>query len=135
MDWLRFPIVVAASSVIASFTDWLFMGVLFHDKYLAHREVWRGEPGDKAGEMRKIIVSQVIGVVSSAAFALLLARHSHRDLAQALMLAVIVWLAGVAPMTAQNVVWMKLHPFIGASHAAAWLTRFLITAILAVFLL
>jgi hypothetical protein len=135
MDWLRYFLVVALSSVIASFTDWVFMGVLFHDKYVAHREVWRGEFGDKPGEMRKIVISQLIGVVSSAAFALLLAHHSHRDLAHDLVLAVVVWLAGVAPITAQNVIWMKLHPLIGASHAMGWLARFVITAVLAAFLL
>jgi hypothetical protein len=135
MDWVRYLLVVVLSSLIASFTDWLFMGVLFHDKYLAHREIWRGEVGDKAGKMRKIVVSQLIGVISSAAFAFLLMHHSHRDLAHDLVLAVVVWLAGAAPMAAQNVVWMKLHPLIGASHSLGWLARFLITAALAAFLL
>jgi hypothetical protein len=45
------------------------------------------------------------------------------------------WLAGAAPVTVQNVLWMKLHPAIGASHAAGWLVRCVVTALLAVWLL
>jgi hypothetical protein len=131
MHWLQVLLVVVASSVIASFTDWLFMGVLFHDKYMAHPEVWRGASNDT----RKIAISQVIGVVSSAAFTVLLAHHTHRYLTHDLVLALVVWLAGAVPITAQNVVWMKLHPLIGVSQAAGWLARFLITAVLAAFLL
>jgi hypothetical protein len=41
-----------------------------------------------------------------------------------------VWLAGALPVTLQNVQWMKLHPAIGASHAAGWLVRLLIAALL-----
>ena len=132
MDWLRFLLVVGLSSVIASFTDWLFMGVLFHDKYLAHPEVWRDANGKNTD---KIVISQGIGVVSSAAFTVLLAHHSHRDLTHDVVLAVVVWLAGAVPITAQNWVWMKLHPLIAASQAVGWLARFLITAVLAAFLL
>ena len=86
-------LVVALSSVIASFIDWLFMGVLFHDKYMAHPEVWRCGSNDT----RKIVVSQLIGVISSAALAVLLARQSHHDLTHDLWLAFAVWLAGAAP--------------------------------------
>ncbi len=132
MNWLHFLIVVAASSVIASFTDWLFMGALFHDRYLAHPEVWRDATGRNTD---KIILSQLIGVICSAALTFLLARASHGDLTHDLVIAVVVWLAGAVPITTQNVVWMKLHPLIGASQAAGWLARFLITAALTAFLL
>lgn len=132
MNWLHVLMAVVLSSVIASFTDWLFMGALFHDKYLAHPEVWREANGKNVD---KIVISQVIGVISSAALTVLLAHHSHRDLTHDMVLAVVVWLAGAVPITMQNWVWMKLHPLFAASQAAGWLARFLITAVLAAFLL
>ncbi len=131
MIWLHVLMVAAGSSVIASFTDWLFMGVLFHDRYMAHPEIWRGASNDT----RKIALSQGIGVISSLAFAVLLAHLGHRPLVYGLGLSLVVWLAGAVPIIAQNVVWMKLHPLIGVSHAAGWLVRFMITALLAAFLL
>jgi hypothetical protein len=132
MDWMHYLWVVVLSSLIASFTDWLFMGVLFHDKYLAHPEVWRDASGGNTG---KIVISQLIGVVSSAALTLVLAGRHPQRLAFDLGVALIVWLAGAAPITAQNLLWMKLHPLIATSQAAGWLVRFLITAALAAFLL
>ena len=51
-------LVVVLSAILASFTDWFFMGVLFHDRYDIHPEVWR--EGRK--ERSKILWSQVIGV-------------------------------------------------------------------------
>ena len=48
---VRFVLAVGASGVAASFTDWLFMGKLFHRKYLETPEIWRVKPGqsDKIG--------------------------------------------------------------------------------------
>ena len=35
MNWTRFLLAVVLSGLAATFTDWLFMGVLFHKKYIA----------------------------------------------------------------------------------------------------
>lgn len=40
---------VLLAIVLTSFTDWFFVGALFHEKYRAHSEVWRrprGGPND-----------------------------------------------------------------------------------------
>jgi hypothetical protein len=116
--------VVAASSVIASITDWLFMGVLFHDRYAAYPEVWRGESRD----VRKIILSQLVGVFACAGFVWLCLQFPHL-LRFYLKAAFGVWLAAVVPMLVQNGLWMKLHPLVLGSHAVGWLARFLITAL------
>jgi hypothetical protein len=130
---LRFWVVVAAASLIASFTDWLFMGVLFHEKYLHAPEIWRQHP--ELSGARRIVYSQAIGVVACAAYAYLCLSLDTLTLRSALTVAVLVWLAGVAVILAQMVMWVKLHPLIGLSHALGWLTRLVITALLAVWLL
>lgn len=133
MDWIRFLIVVAAASVATSFTDWLFMGVLFHDRYKAAPELWRSDAA--ASEPRYILISQLVAVISCAAFTGLCVLVSFTALPQALGVAVLVWLAGPVVVLAQFVLWTRLHPLIGLSHALGWLTRFLITALLVAWLL
>ena len=39
MNTGRFVLTVLAATVGTSLTDWLFFGVLFHDRYLAYPEV------------------------------------------------------------------------------------------------
>jgi hypothetical protein len=34
---------IVVAGFVATFTDWLFMGVLFHDRYMRYPEVWREE--------------------------------------------------------------------------------------------
>ncbi len=130
MDIWRPVLVVVLSSVLASFTDWLFMGVLFHDRYLAYPEVWR----EGRDNPRKIIWSQLIGSVACVGFVglCLFGRPVLRDY---LREGFLVWVAATLPMLAQNGVWMKLHPLVLTSHAAGWLVRFLITAVVAGFFL
>ncbi len=39
MSWIILAAVFVAGT-IATFTDWYFMGVLFHDRYQAYPETW-----------------------------------------------------------------------------------------------
>jgi hypothetical protein len=130
MNWLHFALVVVASGVIASFTDWLFMGVLFHDKYLETPEVWRAS----IPQGRKIGYSELIGLIGSSGFAWLLITLHQEALGPALAAAVAVWLASAVPVIFTNVLWMRLHPALGLSHSAGWLARLVITALAAAYL-
>jgi hypothetical protein len=132
MDW-RYAAVVVGASVVASFTDWLFMGVLFHEKYLHAPEIWRTHP-QLVGTPR-IIYSQVIGLITCAAFAYLLLALEALTLLQALEVALLVWATGAVVILGQMVLWVKLHPLIGVSHALGWLSRLVITALFAVWLM
>src|SRR5882724_11571978 len=111
MNWTRFLLAVAAAGIIGSFTDWFFMGFLFHDKYLATPEIWRGEPGKPEGS--RIMKSALLGMLASAAFLIILRHLSTPNIlspvAQAVHLAVIATLLGPVPILFQNVVWMKFH--------------------------
>lgn len=132
MDW-RFWTVVAGGSLIAAFTDWLFMGVLFREKYLHAPEIWRQHP--QLSGARRIAYSQAIGVITCAAYAYLCLILDALSLRSALTVAVLVWLAGVVVILGQMVMSVKLHPLIGLSHALGWLTRLVITGLLAAWLL
>ena len=112
--------VIALSTLLASFSDWLFMDVLVHRFYAENPAMWR--PGEG---VRRIAISQVIGTLATAAFVLLCLGG-----VRALLGALLVWLAGPLPMILQNLQWMKLHAAIAASHAAGWLARLLIAALL-----
>jgi hypothetical protein len=132
MDW-RFWAVVAGGSVLASLTDWLFMGVLFHPKYLHAPEIWRQHP--QLSGTRRIVYSQILGVVSCIAFVWLCLALGALTVPSALLAAVLVWLAGVVVVLGQMVMWVKLHPLVGLSHALGWLMRLVITALLVAWLL
>ncbi len=118
--------VIVLASFVASFSDWLFMDVLIHRFYLSAPEVWRPRGGTA-----RIVVSQVVGTVATAAAVALGLWAPGRPV----LVGVAAWCAGPLPMAVQNVQWMKLHSAIAASHAAGWLVRLLIATLLAAWLL
>jgi hypothetical protein len=111
---------IALATLLASFTDWLFMDVLVNRYYVDSPELWR-PPGGTA----RIVISQVIGTAATAAL-VLLCLAGVRPLPAALL----VWCAGALPVTLQNLQWMKLPPAVAAGHAVGWLARLLITALI-----
>ncbi len=133
MNLGRFVLVVLIASVVTSFSDWLFMGILFHDKYKAAPEIWRSSAG--SNERSLIIYSQLIGVLSCGAFAYLCTQANALTIPSSVGAAIVVWLAGPVVVIAQMVLWTKLHPLIGASQSLGWLVRFIVTGLLAVWLL
>jgi hypothetical protein len=134
MNWTRFLLAVVASGLTTSFTDWLFMGVLFHAKYLETPEIWRKEPGKS--ETSYILASMLLGVVSCAALIFLcIWAGALGSVSGALRMAVLAWLAAPLPVIATNTIWMKLDPLLGVSHSLGWLARFVITALIAAWLL
>jgi hypothetical protein len=132
MNWINFVVTVGGASILASFTDWLFMGVLFHGRYLATPELWRGRPGGEAGT---ILISQVVAVLSCVAVALLCVGADALSVPGSLLMALLVWLAGPAVVLIQMAIWTRLHPLVALSHALGWLVRFAITGMLAAWLL
>lgn len=133
MNWGRFGLIVLLASVVTSFSDWLFMGVLFHKRYLASPEIWRSSAG--ANEPRFIVYSQLMGILSCAAFTYLCVKASALTIGASLTTATLVWLAGPVVVLAHMVIWTKLHPLIGVSQSLGWLVRFIVTALIAVWLM
>src|ERR1700676_3451025 len=129
MNWPPFLLAVVLSGLATSITDWLFMGVLFHDKYLATPEIWRLKSGQS--ETRSIALSTLLGVVSCAAFLYLcIWRVTPLAYAAALHVAFWVWLAGPLPLIFINVVWIKMHPLVAVSHSFGSLARFVVTGLI-----
>ncbi len=134
MNWTRFLLAVVLSGFATTFTDWLFMGVLFHKKYLATPEIWRLQPDQS--ETRGIVLSSLLGVLSCAVFLYFCiwagTIFSHRATLHATLL---VWLAAPVPIIFSNIVWIKMDPLLGVSHSLGWLARFVVTGIIGNWLL
>jgi hypothetical protein len=129
----RFLLAVAASGVATTFTDWLFMGVLFHGKYRETPEIWRIKPGQS--DTRSIVASSLVGVVSCAAFIYLCRWTGTLTPRSELHMAGIAWIAGPVPIIFSNIIWIKMHPLIGVSHSLGWLARFALSGLIGGWLL
>jgi len=134
MHWTRFLLAVLVSGVAASMTDWFFMGMLFHQKYFETPETWRAKPGQP--ETANIVGSTLIGLIGCAAFIYLCywtgALIAFRT---AVRMAAVVWLAAPVPVILTNILWIKMNSLLGLSHSLGWLARFIVTALIAVWLL
>ena len=79
---------ILAGAILGSLADWLFAGVLFHDRYNVHPEVWR--PG--TNEAGRIALAQLLALVTAAAFTLLASELGQVRFRAALGLAAMIWL-------------------------------------------
>jgi len=130
---LRFLIAVLAAGTLAMFTDWLFMGVLFHEKYNRFPEVWWPGLRQKAADTRAIAISSALGYLTALGVVALCA-HAH-SIPRALVIAGLAWVAGPLVMQVTNGFWIKTDPLITVAHSAGWLVRFLIAGLAAGILL
>ena len=131
MSISRLAAVILLASLIASITDWLFMGMLFHDRYLLYPEVWRGSLDEGA----KIMQSELIGILACLGFVAVATMLRLRTMGALLAAACLVWLATAVPMLVQDGIWMKIDPLVLCAHSVGWLCRFIITALLCAWLL
>jgi hypothetical protein len=119
-----------AAGVLSSFTDWLFMGVLFHDAYNHHPEVWR--PAIAAGQDKgAILLSAVIGFVMSAAIVALCCIAQVRSVSGGLLVGVLAWIAGPLALMIINGLFIKLDIRIIGAHSFGYLARFSLAGIAA----
>ncbi len=127
MDWMILVAIIAGGT-IASFTDWLFMGVLFHERYNKYPEVWW--PGIRGGkDQSAVIKSAIVGYLGSAGIVLLCWFTNEHGLRETLTVAVLAWLAGTLPVLVTNGFFIKFDPALTVTHSLGWLARSLITAV------
>ena len=112
-------------AVLGSLADWLFAGILFHGRYQVYPEVWRTGAG---AERYRIILAQVLALVTSAGFVALAWKLRQTDLVGDLKLAAMIWLIGPLPLLLANALFIKLDHLVTASHAAGWLVKLLLIA-------
>ena len=121
---------VLIAGTLATFTDWLFMGVLFHDRYNTYPEVWWPQFREQ-GDKRAIIISCVLAYVTSAAVIGLCDFAGVTTIAGGLIVTTLAWLAGPFIVTTTNGFWVKIDPRITLAHCLGYLARFLIAGIAA----
>jgi len=126
-DLGRMALAVVAAGIASSLTDWFFLGVLFHDKYLLTPELWRSGPGGT--ETKRIIWSTVIATISCALFIVLCAGLNFHSYSATLKLAVAVWLIGSLPIVLTSHLFIKLNWALALSHSVGYLVRLLVAAI------
>jgi len=114
---------VAASGTLATFTDWLFMGVLFHAAYSRYPEVWWASFREK-GDSTAIVYSSIVGYITSAAVIFLCVSAKSSGIANALMLSILAWAAGPLVVLVTNGFWIKIDPRVTFAHTLGWLARF-----------
>jgi len=124
MDWHIFAASILGA-ILGSLADWVFAGVLFHDRYQRHPEVWR----TGGSETLRIGGAQVLSLLTAVAFVALAVMLGQVDFAGALKLAAMVWLIAPLPMLVTNALFIKIDPLVTASHAAGWLAKLLLIAI------
>ena len=121
---------IVVAGFVATFTDWLFMGVLFHDRYLRYPEVWRDEV--RGGNDRTaVIYSCALDFVAAAGIVALCVLADIHTFWPAIGVAVFAWIAGPLVITIANGFFMKLDWAVVGAHCAGYLVRFLVAGIAA----
>ena len=125
---------IAVAGTIGAFTDWLFMGVLFHAAYNRFPEVWW--PGVREGkETAPIIWASLLGYVITTAVVLLCVLTRVHSIAGGLFVGFVAWLAGPPIVIVVNGMFIKIDPKITAAHCAGYLARMLLAGAAAGFVL
>jgi hypothetical protein len=121
MDWTRFGLALIAAGIVTSLSDWLFFGVIFHDKYRETPNVWR-----TTKEGTKIVWSTLLAILGAAAFLFLCGRLEVHGLRSAFQAAFAVWVAAALPITVTNALYVRHAPALAVSYALGWLARLVI---------
>ena len=120
-------VAILAAGIAATFTDWLFMGVLFHDRYMRHPEVWReGIAGGK--DRTAVIYSCALDFVAAAAIIGLCVLADIHSFWPAVGVAIFAWIAGPLVIMVTNGFFMKIDWAIVGTHSLGYLVRFLLAA-------
>jgi hypothetical protein len=129
MVWRSLAAIVAAG-LVSSFTDWLFMGVLFHDRYQKYPDTWWPRSGPNA-ERGAILWSTLLGFITSAAVVALCIYAGVTTMKGALIVAALAAAAGPLVTTITNGMWIKIDPAVTAAHTAGYIVRFIIAGVAA----
>jgi hypothetical protein len=127
MNWTSVALTAVAAGVVASLTDWLFMGDWLYKRYDQHPEIWRHMHG--RGEMKAIAWAAPLPFVTCASFTLLCAHLNLHTYSETIKLALTIWIVGPLPLLIANSLFIKLHPAITASYALGWLVKLVLAAV------
>jgi hypothetical protein len=129
MTWKLIAAIIA-SGIISSFTDWFFMGVLFHDRYQKYPETWWPRSG-QATERGAIMSSTALGFVTAAAVALLCEYAGVTSIIGGLIVGTLAAAAGPLVISPTAGMWIKIDPMVTVAHTVGYIVRFLIAGLAA----
>ncbi|GAC1659582.1 MAG: hypothetical protein NVS9B15_22410 [Acidobacteriaceae bacterium] len=115
--------------VVCQLADWVFAGVLFHDKYLETPEIWRRSVSG-GNETRGIAIAAAFTAISVAAFEWFMAHYHVRTYHSAFHLAAAIWLIAAMPVIATNAAFIRIHLANACCHAVGWLVKLAATALI-----
>ena len=125
---------IAVAGTVGSLTDWLFMGVLFHEAYDRYPEVWR--EGVIGGTNRgPIIWASVLGYVMTAGVVGLCVMAHVTSVVGGLEIGALAWLAGPPVVIVVANMFVKMDPRITVAHCAGYAARLLLAGAAAGFVL
>jgi hypothetical protein len=125
---------IAAAGTVGSLTDWLFMGVLFHDAYNRYPEVWR--EGVIGGANRApIIWASVLGYLMTAGVVGLCVMAHVTSVVAGLEVGALAWLAGPPVVIIVANMFVKMDPKITFAHCVGYAARLLLAGAAAGFVL
>ncbi len=135
MNCVRILEAAVIASVLASFTDWYFFGILFHDRYHKYGGgVWR-QYADKKDEVRSILAATLSQSVTCFLFIPLCDYFRVTTLLRSLELAGIAWLMLPVPILLSYAIFLRMDRMIVLSHSLGWLARLAICALCVAWLL
>jgi hypothetical protein len=117
---------ILAAALATSLADWLFFGVLFHEKYKAFPEIWKRPQGGR-GEGKAIGTSAAVSLLTPVTFVCLCAKTGQTG-ADAFMVAALAWLMVPVPMLITNFLFIKMHALVTTAHTLGWLAKLLLCA-------
>jgi hypothetical protein len=122
---LKLVAAIVIAGTLGSFTDWLFMGVLFHDAYNRYPEVWR--PGVRDGKSRgAIIMAALLGYLMTAAVVVLCAISNADSIGKGMVVGALAWLAGPLVVIVVNNAFVKIDGKITFAHCVGYGARLLL---------
>jgi hypothetical protein len=120
-------VVIVIAGTLGSLTDWLFMGLLFHDAYNRYPEVWWPRGGNNRSQ---IIWSAVLGYAMTAAVVGLCVLAGVHTIGRGLLVAVLAWI-GPAIVIVINGLFVKFDPKITLAHCLGYLARMVLAGVAA----
>ncbi len=119
---------ILVAGTLGGLTDWLFMGVLWHDAYNRYPEIWR--PGIREGADRMAIVkSSLLGYVMTAGVVGLCTVAHAQSISEGVEIAALAWVAGPLTVIVINGWFIKLDGKIVAAHSLGYLARMILAGI------
>jgi hypothetical protein len=125
MPWIRLIFAILAGGIVASMTDWLFMGDWLYKRFDQHPEIWRVSGRNEA---TAIAWASPLPFLTCACFAFTcwwLQFHSFRT---TMLFALSVWIMAVLPLMIANALFIKISTPIAIAHASGWLVKLIIAA-------